>query len=92
MRNFNKPFEFNNSAFNITLYSLQYLRVMSKSLVRSKNQTKIDTKDIEKILTKILNMQNSGKELKLFKNLSNFGKLRKVFSENELSNFLKRII
>lgn len=92
MRHFNKPFEFNNSGFNIMLYSLQYLRVMSKSLLRRKNQTKIDTKEIEKILTKILNMQNSGNELKLFKNLSIFGKLRKVFSENELSNFLKRII
>lgn len=92
IRNFNKPFEFNNSVFNITLYSLQYLRVMSKSLFVTKNQTKIDTKDIEKILNKILTMQNSGNELKLFKNLSNFGKLRKVFSENELSNFLKRII
>ena len=63
--------------------------ILNKSI---NNNSKIDTSKLEKILKKIINQKNSGNELILFNKLETFGKLRKVFSENDLSIFLKKII
>jgi len=94
-KNFNKFFEYRSSCFNIVLYTLQYVKIMFRSIMNKlikNNSSDIDTSKLEKILKKIINQKNSGNELKLFDKLGFFGKLRKVLSEDDLSNFLKKII